>query len=77
MSVEPHPLITEFPEYAEKMHALKVENAHYRKLVHEYEGLDISIVRAENQIEIINDDHLEQLKKERLFLKDMIFAMLK
>lgn len=76
MPLQHHPLITEFPEHADKLHQLKIENAHYRKLVHEYEGLDKSIFRAESQVEIVNDEYLEQLKKERLHLKDMLFAML-
>jgi len=77
MTVEHHPLIDEFPEYKDKIHELKINDAHFRKLTHEYEGIDKSIVRAEQGIEIVNDDYLESIKKERLFLKDQIYGILK
>lgn len=77
MPITHHPLIEEFPEYKDKLHELKMSNSHFRRLVHEYEGIDKSIVRAEQGIEIINDDYLETLKKERLHLKDLIYSMLK
>jgi uncharacterized protein YdcH (DUF465 family) len=77
MSIEHHPLVEEFPEYRDTIHALKLNNAHFRRLAHEYEGVDKSIVRAEQGIEIVNDDYLENIKKERLQLKDQIYSLLK
>jgi uncharacterized protein YdcH (DUF465 family) len=77
MPIEHHPLIEEFPEYKDRMHELKMNDAHFRKLAHEYEGIDKSIVRAEQGIEIVNDDYLENIKKERLYLKDQIYNLLK
>ncbi|MGV6851168.1 MAG: YdcH family protein [bacterium] len=77
MPLQHHPLVAELPEYADQLHLLKLSNAHFRKLLNEYEGLDKTIYRAEAEVEIINDECLEVLKKERLQLKDMIFAMLK
>jgi len=77
MPVEHHPLIEEFPEYKDRIHELKINDAHFRKLSHEYEGIDKSIVRAEQGIEIVNDDYLESIKKERLHLKDEIYGLLK
>jgi len=47
MPVEHHPLVEEFPEYRDTIHELKLNNAHFRRLAHEYEGIDKSIVRAE------------------------------
>jgi uncharacterized protein YdcH (DUF465 family) len=38
--MEHHPLIKEFPEHKEKIHELKVNNNHFRKLAFEYEGID-------------------------------------
>lgn len=77
MTIEHHPLIEEFPEYKDNIHELKINNAHFRKLAHEYEGIDKSIVRAEQGIEVVNDDYLESIKKERLHLKDQIYSMLR
>ena len=72
-----HPLIEEFPEHKDKIHELKVNNNHFRRLAFEYEGIDKAIVRAEQGIEILGDSYLETLKKERLALKDLLFGMLK
>ena len=76
MQIEHHPLIEEFQQYKDKIHTLKMNNAHFRRLAHEYEGIDKSIVRAEQGIETVNDEYLSQIKKERLHLKDLIFQMI-
>ena len=76
MPVSHHPLIEEFSEHKAVIHELKLNNAHFRRLAHEYEGIDKSIYRAEQGIEIVNDDYLENIKKERLHLKDLIYAMI-
>jgi len=77
MPIEHHPLVEEFAEYKDTIHDLKMNNAHFRRLANEYEGLDKSIFRAEQGIEVVNDDYLESIKKERLYLKDQIYDMLR
>lgn len=77
MHITHHPLIEEFAEHKDTIHRLKLSNAHFRRLAHEYEGIDKSIVRAEQGIEIVNDDYLDGIKRERLHLKDLIYSMLK
>ena len=77
MPIEHHPLTEEFPEYKDQIHTLKMSNAHFRRLAHEFEGIDKSIVRAEQGIETANDDYLSEIKKERLHLKDLIFQMIR
>ncbi len=77
MPIEHHPLIEEFAEYKDTLHNLKLNNSHFRRLAHEYEGIDKSIFRAEQGIETVNDDYLESIKKERLHLKDIIYSMLR
>ena len=37
MSIQHHPLVTEFPDHRDTIHTLKQENAHFRKLMEEYE----------------------------------------
>ena len=76
MPISHHPLIEEFSEHKDTIHNLKMNNAHFRRLAHEYEGIDKSIFRAEQGIEIVNDDYLSGIKKERLHLKDLIYSML-
>ena len=77
MALLHHPLVDEFPEHKDQIHELKMGNSHFRRLAHEYEGIDKAIVRAEKGIEIVNDDYLSEIKKERLHLKDLIFQMIK
>jgi uncharacterized protein YdcH (DUF465 family) len=72
-----HPLIEEFPQNKEQIHKLKISNPHFRRLAHEYEGIDKSIIRAEQGIETVNDDYLSEIKKERLHLKDLIYQMIR
>ena len=77
MPISHHPLIEEFSEHRDTIHNLKMNNAHFRRLAHEYEGIDKSIFRAEQGIEVVNDDYLESIKKERLHLKDLIYSMIR
>ena len=77
MPISHHPLLEEFPDHKDELHALKLSNAHFRRLANEYEGIDKSIFRAEQGIEVVNDDYLAEIKKERLHLKDLIYTMLR
>lgn len=76
MSNVPHELAEEFPEHVAKMHELKVGNAHFAKLFDEYHDLNRAIHRAETNIEPTDDFHMEDMRKQRLRLKDEIFGML-
>lgn len=77
MPIEHHPLIAEFPEHREAIHTLKMENAHFQRLMDSYENVDKEIVRMEEGIETPADEVLTALKKERLELKDQIAEMLR
>lgn len=74
---ETHELVHEFPEYKERIALLKAENAHFAKLYHEYNAVTARASRIENDLEPATDAVLEQVKKERLALKDTLFHMLK
>ena len=76
MSHTPHELHEEFPEHSDRIHKLKVENAHFARLATDYHKLNRDIHRMETDIEPTDDFHLEDLKKQRLQLKDEIFDML-
>lgn len=77
MSHTPHELIEEFPEAAEKIHALKETNAHFAKLADEYHELNREIHRIETDVEPASDEHQTELRKKRMALKDEIYALLK
>ncbi|AJY46934.1 YdcH family protein [Martelella endophytica] len=76
MSNTPHELADEFPEFAEKMHRLKVEDAHFAKLFDDYHEINRAIHRAEAKIEPTDDLHMEDMRKRRMVLKDEIYGML-
>jgi uncharacterized protein len=72
-----HPLTDEFPEFAEKIHELKVENAHFSKLYDEYDEVDHEIYRIESDAEPASDETVNQLRISRLRLKDEIYSILR
>lgn len=72
MHVEHHALVKEFPEYKEKIHALKLSDQHAVRLFHDYEEVDKEICRVEDGAEVMSDDALKALKIRRLHLKDTI-----
>ncbi len=74
---EHHSLVKEFPEYKEKIHELKANNAHFARLFEEYENVDKEIYRIEEGIETPSDEFTESLKLKRVELKDELYKMLK
>ncbi len=77
MQSEHHDLIHELPEYREEIHRLKTTNEHFRMLFDKYHKLDREVYRVEYNIEPRSDTALEELKKQRLVLKDELFQILK
>lgn len=74
---EHHDLHHEFPEFKDKIHALKLSNMHFARLFEQYHETDRQVRRAEQAVETLDDAPLEELKKQRLSLKDQLLAMLK
>ena len=76
MSDKPHNLAHELPEYKDAIHMLKVTNNHFAKLHATYHECVKQILRIEDEIEATSDAFLEDLKKNRLMLKDEMVTML-
>lgn len=74
---ESHDLATEFPEYKEQIHNLKMSDRHFARLFDEYNEVDAQLHRIEQKIEVHADDFVESLKLRRLNLKDELYAMMK
>ena len=72
-----HPLTDEFPEFETKIHDLKVEDEHFKKLFDEYDEVDHEIYKIESDAEPASDETVNQLRINRLRLKDEIYLMLK
>ncbi|WP_162654341.1 DUF465 domain-containing protein [Lentilitoribacter sp. Alg239-R112] len=76
MSHVPHELAEEFPTQTDKIHELKIGNAHFAKLADQYHEINREIHRLETGIEPASELRETQLRKERMTLKDMISTML-
>jgi uncharacterized protein YdcH (DUF465 family) len=72
-----HHLAAEFPEFKDKIHELKLSNAHFVKLNGEYEDVDKKIARSEARIELLTETEETALRKKRLLLKEELYTMLK
>ncbi len=75
--MERHDLLHELPEYQDRIHQLKLENAHFRKVFDEYHELEHEIHRINTGIETVTDDQLHQLKANLLFMKDELVSIIK
>lgn len=76
MSHTPHELTEDFPDLAEKISELKQSDAHFAKLYEAYHEVNRQVHRAETDVEPTGDDEIETMRKERMRLKDELYAML-
>ena len=58
------------------MHDLREKDAHFAKLSDAYHTANRAVHRAETDVEPTSDDHLVQMRKERMHLKDEIYRYL-
>ncbi|WP_428408620.1 YdcH family protein [Hyphococcus sp.] len=76
MTHTPHELAEEFPEHADLIHQLKTSDAHFAKLADAYHEVNRDIHRLETRVEAASEDREEELRKQRMRLKDEIAVML-
>ena len=77
MFAENHDLHHEFPEFNDQIHKLKMSDSHFQRLFKEYDDIVHQLVRVEQNIETPSDDVVEEMKKQRLHLKDQLYVMLR
>ncbi len=77
MPLENHSLIQEFPELRDRIHEMKMSDTHFARLFDEYDVMEHNVHRIESGAEAASDERLEELKKQRLSLKDELFGLLK
>lgn len=65
-----------FHEYRDEISALKAKNAHFEKIFEEHNELDQRISNAENGLNPLTDIEIDKLKKQKLLLKDEVYAMI-
>lgn len=76
MSIEHHDLVHELPEHREKIHSLKMNNAHFAKLFDEYHVTTKAVEQLESTGIPVSDIDFENQKKKRAQLKDQLYSML-
>ena len=72
----PHELVQEFPGMAERIHELRENDAHFRKLADRYHDLNKAVYRAQERLDVVTEDEEHKLRHERLKLKDEIARLL-
>ncbi len=76
MTNTPHELVADFPEHADRIHALKASNPHFARLMDDYHELNREVHRAETLVTPISDDAETALRKRRAALKDQLYRMI-
>ena len=77
MRIEHRDLHDDFPEYAQKIHDLKMADHHFAAKFKAYDDLNHAIRRIELANVPVGDAEFEKLKFSRVHLKDELYAMLK
>jgi uncharacterized protein YdcH (DUF465 family) len=76
MSNTPHTLAEEFPGMAEAIHKLKVTDAHFARLLSDYDAVNDEVHLAETNVKPMDHFEEEKLRKRRLQIKDAIMEAL-
>lgn len=66
-----------FPEFRELITQLKNSDTHFSRLFDKHNELDQRIKNMESNIELTTNDEIEVLKREKLHIKDELYAILK
>ncbi|MFM6923744.1 MAG: YdcH family protein [Polynucleobacter victoriensis] len=66
-----------FPEYRDLITKLKTTDKHFLHLFDKHNALDQKIKNMESHLEPGTPEEIENLKKEKLNLKDQLYTVLK
>jgi uncharacterized protein YdcH (DUF465 family) len=66
-----------FPEYRDLITRLKTTDHHFGRLFDQHNTLDQKIKNMESHLESGTPEQIELLKKEKLLLKDQLYAILR
>lgn len=74
---ESHDLLHEFPDLEAKIAGLRDQNPEFARLMDDYDTLDARVRQLEELGTPVADETIEDLKKQRLHLKDQLYDMLR
>jgi uncharacterized protein YdcH (DUF465 family) len=66
-----------FPEYRDLITQLKTSDHHFGRMFDQHNALDQRILNIEARQETATHEQVELLKKEKLLLKDQLYAILR
>jgi len=66
-----------FPEFRDKITELKTSDHHFTRLFDQHNALDQKIRNMEASITPATHEEIETMKKEKLAIKDHLYAILK
>ncbi|MEM5421876.1 YdcH family protein [Paraburkholderia ferrariae] len=66
-----------FPEYRDLISRVKIQDDHFARIFHRHNELDQQIKNMEAGVVASHSMEVEQLKKEKLQLKDSLYLILK
>ena len=76
MQVEHHELHREFPEFLDVMQVLRASDSSFSQMFDEYHHLTSQVERLEEEDIPIDDFAFENMKKQRVKLKDKMYQMI-
>lgn len=77
MAHVPHELSEEFPREVDQIHLLRQRDAHFARLVDDYQTVNTTVHRMVARIEPVSEQTLEETRLKRVHLKDKIAAALR
>ena len=72
----PHAIHEEFPDATDRIHALKLSDGHFARLLDDYDTVNDRVAGAESRQTPMSADAETDLRKERARLKDEIARLL-
>lgn len=76
MQVEHHDLHHDFPEYLDHIHELQASSEQFGDLYDQYHQVTREVERLEEEDVPVDDFTIENMKKQRVWLKDQMYRML-
>lgn len=71
-----HALTRDFPELKDRIQELRQSDNHFKNLEEKYNALDVEIAKDVSGEQPLSEDHLEDLKRQRVVLKDELYTLL-
>ncbi len=76
MNLEKHTLLNDFPEHHHTIRHLKMNDNHFARLFEQYHEVESEVHQIEESNSAVSDEYLESLKRQRVVLKDKLYALI-